>query len=73
MKYINTNIPVRLRTLIASGDLQDYSMVSVYDRNDFLLNREVWFHDAILMWRDELGIATQQSPKAIIKFTLVNR
>lgn len=48
-------------------------MVSVYDRNDFLLNREVWFHDAILMWRDELGIATQQSPKAIIKFTLVNR
>lgn len=73
MKYINTNMPVRLRTLIASGDLQDYSMVSVYDRNDFLLNREVWFHDTILMWRDELGIATQQSPKAIIKFTLVNR
>lgn len=69
MKYINREVPVRLKTLIVSGDLTENSIVQIFDDGK-LVARGRWYNDNILDYAYSWGIASKVGTGLTLKFNL---
>ena len=70
---IGTATAVRLRTLIVSGALEEYSQVEVLDCNGKLLDRGLWFSREVFRWADKWGVITEKKAKNIVGFRLLHQ
>lgn len=70
MKYINTNKPVNLKTLIVSGEISDESRIQIFNNAGSLLACGRWYQDQILAYVDKIGTATKTGTGLSIKFKL---
>ena len=52
MKHINTGLPVKLTTLIVSGDIQDNSIIQIFSKTGSLLAKGHWYEDRVLSYVD---------------------
>lgn len=70
MLYINTGKPVKLRSLITSGDIRDATILEIYDALGTLIARGNWYQDHMLNWGDFQGIASKAGTGLTVKFKL---
>lgn len=71
MKYINTGKPVELKTLIFSGDINDRTMVQIFDCAGSFLARGHWYQDQILRHIDRIGVAKRPGTGITVNFNLL--
>lgn len=57
-KIIGSGNVVRLRTLIASGEINDYTILEIYDPVGRLISRGHWYQDRVLDLKNIFGTAT---------------
>ena len=70
---IGTATAVRLRTLIVSGMLEEYSQVEVLDCDGNLLDRGLWFSKEVFRWAGQWGVVTEKKAKNILGFRLLHQ
>ena len=70
---IGTATAVRLRTLIVSGTLEEYSQIEVLDCDGDLLDRGLWFSKEVFRWADQWGVVTEKKAKNIVCFRLLHQ
>ena len=68
--YINTGKPVRLRTLIVSGDIDDKTVISIYDAQGKFVCRGEWYRDRVLDFGEMFGIAKKAGTGHSVSFRL---
>ncbi len=71
MKYINTGKPVELKTLISSGDINDRTMIQIFDCVGSFLVRGNWYQDQILERIDRIGVAKRPGTGITVNFELL--
>lgn len=71
MKYINTGKPVELKTLISSGDINDRTMIQIFDIAGSFLARGNWYQDQILEHIDRIGVAKRPGTGITVNFKLL--
>ena len=71
MKYINTGKPVCLKTLICSGDINDRTMIRIFDCVGSFLTRGNWYQDQILEHIDRIGVAKRPGTGITVNFSLL--
>ena len=69
-KYINTGKSVRLRDLIVSGDIDDKTIIHIYDEQWQIVRTGRWYEDRILAYGEHFGKASYQGSSAWISFRL---
>lgn len=70
MKHINTRVPVKLATLIVIGDIQDNSIVQIFDNTGSFLIKGRWYEDSVLSYADAVGIASKAGTGLTVSFKL---
>lgn len=70
MKHINTGLPVKLTTLIVSGDIQDNSIIQIFSNTGSLLAKGHWYEDRVLSYVDEAGIASRAGTGLTVSFKI---
>lgn len=60
-KYINTGKVIRLATLIKSGEINDKSIICIYDAEGKFLVQGAWYEDKVLEYSEKLGKASKRA------------
>ena len=71
MLHINTGLPVKLKTLIVSGDIKDESKIQIFNSVGAFLAVGKWYQDQILSYGERFGVATKAGTGKSIKFKLI--
>lgn len=69
-KRINTGTPVRLKTLIVSGDITDKTVIQIFSSSGSFLARGNWYQDQVLEYIDRLGVAKRPGTGITVNFRL---
>lgn len=69
-KHINTGTPVRLKTLIVSGDITDKTVIQIFSSSGSFLARGNWYQDQVLEYIDRLGVAKRPGTGITVNFRL---
>lgn len=72
MEYINSTETVRLSRLILSGELNDSSMIQIFNANGNFICQGHWYDDSILKHRGILGKAYKSETGHIVKFKQIH-
>ena len=71
MKLINTDTPVKLRSLIVSGDINDKTEIAIYDAEGKFICRGKWYEDKVLEYGERFGKAVKRGTGISIAFRLI--
>lgn len=71
MKHINTGTPVRLKTLIVSGDVQDDTKITIFNKDGAFLTAGNWYQDQVLNYIDKVGIAKKAGTGLTVSFRIL--
>lgn len=69
-KYINTGEVVKLSDLIESEDIDDRSIIKVYNADGKFVTKGNWFQDHILDWVGSYGTAKKAGVGLTVSFHL---
>lgn len=69
--HINTNLPVKLKTLIVSGDIHDDARIQIFNAAGSLVAVGKWYQDHILEYVDQIGTATKAGSGLSVKFKII--
>lgn len=71
MKAINSDEIVTLAALIMSEEIEDRTLISVFDPEGKLLARGCWYEDKMLAYSERIGRARQADGSRIVSFQLI--
>ena len=67
---INSGKPVKMSSLIQSGEVGDRNVIEVYDTLGNFVTRGNWYQDNVLSWGGFWGIASKAGTGLTVKFQL---
>lgn len=70
MKAIGTGAIIKLSTLIKSTEINDKSLIAIYDRTGKYLVRGAWYEDKILEFTERFGQAYKAGTGRNVTFKL---
>lgn len=70
-KHINQVIPVKLATLIISGDIKSDTLIQIFDHAGNIVCKGEWYRDWILDHKDDFGYASKAGSGHTVKFILM--
>ncbi len=57
---LNSGVTTRLAALIKSGEIDDRTLINIYDREGKFLLRGAWYEDKVLEYSERFGKATKR-------------
>lgn len=70
MTLFNTDGNIKLSTLIKSGQINDSSIIQIFDNFGNFLTRGAWYSDSVLEYTERFGKATKPGTGRTVNFRL---